>query len=119
MGGAWIKDSMGWWFKNSDGSWPKSTWREITRKAGKDWYFFNEAGYMHTGWLSWNGNWYYLNEGTDNHLIEGSMATGWRLINGSWYYFYEKAEENHPAGAMAKSTTIQGYPINENGVWIQ
>ncbi|MDO4789328.1 MAG: cell wall-binding protein, partial [Johnsonella sp.] len=115
----WINDNMGWWFKNPDGSWPKNTWREISYNAKKDWYFFNQSGYMNTGWLTWNGNWYYLNENSDQNVIKGSMAKGWQMINGKWYYFYEKTEGNNPAGSMAKSIVIQGYSINEDGVWVK
>lgn len=119
IGGTWINDSKGWWFRNPDGSWPKNTWKEISYNAKKDWYFFNASGYMSTGWLSWNGNWYYLNENSDHHSVKGSMAKGWKLINGKWYYFYEKTEGRMIAGSMAKSTTIQGYTINADGVWIR
>lgn len=40
-----------------------------------------------------------------------SWATGWRQIDGNWYYFYSN-------GYMAKNTTIDGYYLNFNGVWI-
>ncbi|MDH7660306.1 hypothetical protein QHI45_07505, partial [Streptococcus pneumoniae] len=33
---------------------------------------------MATGWLEYNGSWYYLN-------ANGAMATGWLEYNGSWY----------------------------------
>ncbi|CTK49310.1 hypothetical protein ERS070060_02596, partial [Streptococcus pneumoniae] len=34
---------------------------------------------MATGWLQYNGSWYYLNS-------NGAMATGWLQYNDSWYY---------------------------------
>ncbi|CTG02445.1 choline-binding protein, partial [Streptococcus pneumoniae] len=34
---------------------------------------------METGWLEYNGSWYYLN-------TNGAMETGWLEYNGSWYY---------------------------------
>ena len=41
----------------------------------------------------------------------GAMATGWKQIGGRWYWFY-------PNGAMAANTVIDGYELNENGVWV-
>ncbi len=92
-------------------------------------YYFNADGSMYTGWLEQNGKWYYLNE-LDNSL-QGAMFTGWmkrdhatyymnsngeRLegwyeIDGSWYYFYPGT------GEMAVSTSIDGFYVNEYGVW--
>ena len=41
------------------------------------------------------------------------MKTGWfKDTNGKWYYLQS-------SGAMAKSTTIDGYKLDDNGVWIQ
>lgn len=51
------------------------------------WYFCDDNGVVQTGFVSSDGDTYYL--GTD-----GRMLTGWQLIDGSWYYFTED-------GAMA------------------
>lgn len=40
-----------------------------------------------------------------------SWATGWKQIDGKWYYF----DSN---GYMAKNTTISGYQLGYDGVWI-
>lgn len=40
-----------------------------------------------------------------------SLATGWRQIDGNWYYFYSD-------GYMATNTTIDGYYVNSDGVWV-
>lgn len=55
-------------------------------------------------WKENNRGWWYT-EGS-------SWATGWRLIDGNWYYFYSD-------GYMAKDTTIGGYYVNSNGVWVE
>ena len=47
---------------------------------------------MKTGWLEYNGKWYYLQAG-------GAMKTGWLRYNGKWYWF-------DSSGAMAADTTI-------------
>ncbi|EHI97642.1 cell wall binding repeat-containing protein [Clostridium sp. DL-VIII] len=57
----------------------------------------------HAEWKSNSAGWWYT-EGS-------SWATGWRNIDGNWYYFYSD-------GYMASDTTIDGYYVNSNGVWI-
>jgi glucan-binding YG repeat protein len=60
-------------------------------------------GNMATGWLNYNGSWYYL--GTD-----GVMKIGWKLVSGKYYYL--KSD-----GTMAYSTTINGYKLGADGAW--
>ena len=61
---------------------------------------------MKTGWLLYNGTWYYLN-------ASGSMKTGWLLYNGKWYYF-------ESSGAMLANTSRKignkTYNFDANGV---
>lgn len=54
--GVWQLDATGWWWQRRDHTWPASQWELINNK----WYFFNEGGYMVTGWVNWNNLWYYL-----------------------------------------------------------
>lgn len=57
-------------------------------------------------WTNYGGsNWYYK-------LPDMSVAKGWKQIDGKWYYFYSD-------GKMASNTTINGYKIGANGVWVQ
>lgn len=90
--GEWILDSKGWWYQYPDKSWKKSEWAELKFNDQKDWYYFDEQGYM---------------------------VTGWKMINDKWYYFYEKTEGNMPKGAMAQNTVINGYRVDSNGAWIK
>ena len=53
-----------------------------------EWYYFNEQGYMMTGWILDGGRWYYMNE-----ISDGTK------------------------GAMMASTWIGEYYVDENGVW--
>ena len=78
-GGEWIKsDRTGrWWYRYSDGSWPASKWERIDDL----WYYFDGEGYMVEGWLTYNGNKYYLKP------KDGNMVTGWRTIDGNRYWF--------------------------------
>ena len=87
-----MQDSKGWWFKETNGSYPKSKWLQLTYNNKNDWYYFDEQGYM---------------------------VTGWRLIDGKWYYLYEKTEGSNVKGAMAYNTVISGYRVGSNGAWIQ
>ena len=53
--GTWKKNSTGWWWQEDDGSYPVSRWQLI----GGNYYYFDQNGYMKTGWLNTgNGNWY-------------------------------------------------------------
>ena len=50
-------------------------------------------------------NWYYLTS-------TGAMtANRWHWVGNHCYYFYE-------SGVMAASTTVNGYRVDNNGVWI-
>lgn len=59
---------------------------------------------METGFKQEGGKTYYL----DN---EGAMATGWINLEGKEYYLYGD-------GSLAVSTVINGYTVDENGVWV-
>lgn len=90
--GAWISDAKGWWYKETNGSYPKSTWKEISYNGVKSWYYFDEQGYM---------------------------TTGWKLINGKWYYMYESTEKHHIKGSMARNTKIGEYKVGSDGAWVK
>ena len=76
-----------WYFYRSDGSMVKSGWELISNGTnnGDKWYYFNDNGSMKTGWLSWNGNWYYLTPangtGDPRTSTTGQMVTGFVPIN--------------------------------------
>ncbi len=120
--GSWKKNSRGWWYSYSDGSYPAGEWASISgkwyyfndrgymvtgwQKIGK-WYYFSESGAMVTGWKEIKGVWYFFNPG-------GAMQTGWRKIGGSWYFF-------NPDGSMVTGAkTIQGksYIFSSSGVML-
>lgn len=76
------------WVMNSHGRWYYSS-------NGKDWS---------TGWHTLGGDTYYLGD-----LFLEYAYTGWNKIDGVWYHF------NENTCALDKSTTIDGYTINEQG----
>lgn len=97
---------------------------------GPYYYYFNADGSMYTGWLSLNNKWYYLNpldnsmqgvmftgwikSGSNTYFTDsnGELVTGWWEIDGNWYYFYPDT------GEMARSTEVNGFYVNEDGIWI-
>jgi putative LPXTG-motif protein cell wall anchor domain protein len=90
--GSWIQDGKGWWYKEANGSYPKSKWMELSYNNINRWYYFDDEGYM---------------------------ATGWKLINGKWYYLYENTEGSTIKGAMASNTRINGYYVGGDGAWVE
>ncbi len=70
------------------------------------WYYIETDGTMKTGWLKDKYTWYYLTPDS------GEAAVGWKMIDGKWYYFA-------PNGAMVVNTIIDGYYLNNEGVWVQ
>ena len=60
---------------------------------------------MKTGWICVDNNWYYLNKG-------GAIKTGWfQDTNGKWYYL-------DSTGKMIKDSTIDGFKLGSNGIFV-
>ena len=56
--GSWKQSADGrWWWDYGDGTWPAAEWLYINGK----WYYFQEDGYMATGWITLYNKSYYLN----------------------------------------------------------
>lgn len=83
-------------------------WHEIDGT----YYYMNTDGDMVTGWKWINGYWYYFGN-------NGAMREDWHQIDGLWYYFY-KENDSHGGvhGAMAANTTIDGYKIQADGIYM-
>lgn len=138
----WVKNSDGWWYRNANGSYPANTWQNIDGawylfdydgyiltgwqlKNGK-YYYLDSNGAMQTGWFQDNRKWYYLSDdgsmqtgwltlGGSTYYFDGdgSMHTGWLLDSGKWYYFAPDT------GAMVRGTSVGGYYLNSDGVWVR
>lgn len=116
--GKWVKaaDGIRWWYQNPDGTWPAGGWAQLPWNGKTDWYYFDAEGYMVTGWITWEGNRYYLHPVADG--TQGHMYTGWNEIGGQYYYF--RPESGGPQGSLfVNGTTPDGYKVDANGVWIQ
>lgn len=127
----WLLQDEGWYYLDAekDGAMFDAGWKYINSR----WYYFNDNGVMKTGWLYYGEHWYYLSSYGDMSVNEwdyinsnwyyfdknGIMQTGWFLYNGNWYYLYP-ANNNagKSIGAMAQNTTIDGYFISQDGIWI-
>lgn len=83
-GGAWVQDEIGWWYRNADGTYPADCWFQDPGDA--NWYCFDEAGYMRTGWIDLDGRRYYCDEGG---TPSGAMVTGEKYIGDSLFVFDE------------------------------
>ena len=77
----WVssKDGKSWWYDHGDGTYATS-WEKIDG----EWYFFDESGWLRSGWLQRGKRWYYLNPNHDGTF--GRMVTGWLKVDGKWYY---------------------------------
>jgi len=134
--GSWKQNQNGWWYQYTNGTWPSNSWVKLPVQGGEAWYYFNKDGYMATGWLFENKNWYYLDPqtGKNNGRMmtgwqqiggqwyyfkqNGSMATGWNYINKNWYYF--STDKLAGEGSMyADRMTPDGFYVNKDGVWVQ
>ncbi|MCI9502433.1 MAG: leucine-rich repeat protein, partial [Hungatella sp.] len=109
---SWVRDEIGWRCKKPDNTWLTNGWYLLPYNETTGWYYFNEEGYMATGWLKDQEKWYYLNPVSDGTL--GVMVTGWRLIDGKWYYLNEQADGTE--GTMAASGWRQ-IPWGESTAW--
>ena len=98
----WIRSSGRWWYRHGDGTYIRSDWEYI----GNKWYYFDQNGWMITGWQKVSGSWYYM-EGNG-----ARVADGWKWINNKCYYF----DKN---GKMAADTWIDGSYVDASGVWIK
>ncbi|WP_052082661.1 S-layer homology domain-containing protein [Intestinimonas butyriciproducens] len=117
----WALNDDGRYLYYKDGK-PLTGWQTIDGVK----YYFNSAGVLQTGWVKDGSNWRYY---SGNKALTGWWDIGsttykkryyfdkngvmvygkWLQIDKKWYYFYTD-------GSLARSTTIDGYEVDENGV---
>ena len=110
--GRWILDNVGWWYQYENKSYPKDGWAKIAYAGKDEWYFFDKNGYMVTGWVFWNGSWYYMCTAPDG--TNGKMLTGWQTIDGKLYYFSEAIDGT--IGIKRTNIQIGEYFLDQDGV---
>lgn len=125
LSNGWNKIGKTWFYFNADGTAKQSEWFQENgtwywfnsncgaacgwAKVDGEWYYFKGNNAMKTGWEKVDGNWYYM-------ASSGKMVTGWCEIGGKWYYF---SKESNSLGQMLYSTTVDGYKLDANGVWVK
>jgi len=136
----WMQNGNKWYYFDSEG-WMTTGWQLVGGKwyymdsngqmttgwqlVGGKWYYMKNTGEMATGWQLVGGTWYYMDSNgqmtTGWQLVggkwyymknTGEMATGWQLVSGKWYYMNKD-------GVMLSNTTVDGYKLDKNGVWVQ
>ena len=140
--GTWVNDNKGWMWLNADRTWAKNGWKRINNKD----YYFNADGYMYTGWVFTDGNWYHLSDNGDkdiNKTINGCKvdangvwygdANSWFQWGKDWYFFGNNGKLSRNQwvqwkgiwyylgdnGVMLTNTTTpDGYKVDANGAWI-
>ena len=106
----WICDNGKWYYSGEDGSLVKNGWVDTVysgRLLMGNWtgpHYFRKDCSMATGWEKIGEDWYYFK-------ADGSVYNGWLSSGGKWYYLKD--------GVMQKNTTIDGYQIGSDGVWIR
>ncbi len=75
-------------------------------KKDKIGWWYTEGSSWSVGWKLIDEKWYYFGQ-------DGYMKTGWiQDSNEKWYYL-------NSDGSMAHDTTINGYTLDSDGVWIK
>lgn len=120
--GTWIladAEHKLWQYKADNGTLAKDGWYYIYNSTAGNggstqWFYFNNSGYMQTGWTTMNSaDWYHLHESSDGSLgalstgwykdtqdnktyyldnITGRMQSGWQTIGDKAYYFTQLSE---------------------------
>lgn len=135
----WNNNNGKWYYGNADGT-AKTGWQ----LDGGKWYYLQSNGVMKTGWQSEGGKWYYLQsngamktgwqlDGGSWYYLQtnGAMKTGWQMDGGKWYFLQTSGAMKigwqldggrwyflKTNGEMAANTTVGGYKLGSDGVWI-
>lgn len=123
--GEWVGDKSGrWGFLSKDGYFLKNTWAKLHNPYSKTkaaaWFYFDETESLKTGWLTMpDGRTYYLNPISDG--TKGEMLSGWQwlVVDGVNKCYHFSQEQNSNEGMLLKSTSIDGWTVDEHGVWVQ
>lgn len=108
--GTWKTEGSKWTFLDNAGN-KLSGW--IVYNG--DWYYLvPEDGTLKTGWLTLNGKSYFLS--TESGQFTGRLLSGWQWIDGYCYYFL--AEDNAQYGELfTGGKTPDGYTVDSAGRW--
>ncbi len=97
----WHESNGKWWYSDDSFKGYATSLQIIDNKF----YYFDQDGWMQTGWQKISDKWYYFNS-------SGEMMTGWILDSGKWYYL-------NGFGIMLSDTiTPDGYWLGSDGAMI-
>jgi len=101
----WVEDAAGWNYYKQNGSRAANEWQTVDGL----YYWFDTNGYMATGWRNFaDGTWYYFKPS-----VGYMMKNTWVEDGGDWYYL------GADGMLLTNTTTPDGYPVNEYGIWVQ
>lgn len=86
-----------------------------------DWFRFDEAGYMVTGWFTdADGNVYYLWPASDG--TRGHLTVGWQWIDRDGdgreeCYYFNPVSDGTKGRLFRSAVTPDGYEVNTDGAW--
>ena len=97
----WHESNGRWWYSDDSFKGYATSLQIIDNKF----YYFDQDGWMQTGWQKISDEWYYFNS-------SGEMMTGWIFDSGKWYYL-------DSFGMMLSDTiTPDGYWVGSDGAMI-
>jgi len=104
--GAMAADTwIGEYYVDASGAWiPEATRDQWILSGSRWWYRHADGSYTTSGWEEIDGQKYYFDSA-------GWMVTGWQWVEDKCYYLTS-------SGALATDTWIDGYYVDESGVWI-
>lgn len=100
----WVNNNNSWVYVTD--SKPTVGFKTINFLGENKLFYFDINGKESIGWAQVGAEWIYCSgERTP-------LSIGWQMINSKWYYF-------NTNGYMVHDTTIDGYIIGSDGVWIK
>lgn len=100
--GKWEKINNIWYYFDNEG-FMVTGFQSIDGKL----YYFESSGAMKTGWKKIDGYWYYFSSGGN------AAVSGWKKIDGYWYYF--KNDGKMAADEILTDESGVTYKFDENG----
>lgn len=97
----WRQDDNGWWYAQGNSYYTGKQF--INHK----YYYFDNNGYMQTGWISIDGKWHYFDE-------NGMEKWGWVSYAGKWY-FLDSIEGIQTGWITGYSADGNYYYLNNDG----
>ena len=104
----WINSSGRWWYRHADGSYTRSNWEII----GSQKYYFDENGWMVTGYKQIAGIWYYFQKGVSPEgaltytgvtsiMGNSDMGNDENVVVNKMVKMFQKSGRSYPADKLA------------------